>query len=66
VQESLVTLASGSWAARKPAGAPPMFSATPVAWASESSSASAGTRRGMACEKFCSSRRFDAVGTLVR
>jgi glycogen(starch) synthase len=31
-----------------------------------SSSASAGTRRGMACEKFCSSLAFEAFGVLDR
>ena len=46
--------------------AQPRFSGMPVACTSESSSASAGTRRGMACEKFCSSRAFDGVGTALR
>ena len=61
-----VLSASGNWAARKPAGAPPKFSATPVACTRQSSRASAGTRRGMAREKFCSSRLFDGVGALER
>ena len=64
--EYLVGCLPDSWAAVKPAGAPPNRSGTPVACTSESNSASAGRRRGIAREKFMSSCAFVSFETLLR